>query len=111
MKPVEPIIDGVYQSFDGKTLDSGSAFGFIAANIAYALAHDEIGDDVAQLILETAEKFIQNKCFSWNSGIFLFKPDTFLEEINKYESSILKCCKESLDKQTIDLDINNQMSV
>jgi len=42
--------------FDGKTLDSGSAFGFIAANIAYALQHDEIGDDVAQLILETAEQ-------------------------------------------------------
>ncbi len=47
--------------FEGKTLDSGSAFGFIAANISYALAHGEIGDDVAELILETAEQLKGNK--------------------------------------------------
>ena len=56
--------------------------------------------------LETAQKLIQNECFTWNSGIFLFKPETFLEEINKYEPSILKYCKEALEKQTIDLDFN-----
>ena len=47
--------------FDGKTLDSGSAFGFIAANIAYAVEHDEIGDDVAALIIETAKQLKGNK--------------------------------------------------
>ena len=56
--------------------------------------------------LETAQKFILNKRFTWNSGIFLFKAETFLEEIKKYESSILKYCEESLDKQTIDLDFH-----
>lgn len=47
--------------FEGKTLDSGNSLGFISANISYALAHDEIGDDVAQLILQTAESLKGNK--------------------------------------------------
>ncbi len=56
--------------------------------------------------LRTAQELIQNKNFTWNSGIFLFKPETFLEEINKYEPSILKYCQESLEKQAIDLDFH-----
>ena len=86
-----------------------TGYGYIESEEIYN--HDSLkGTKIKRFIekpdLKTAEKFIQNKCFSWNSGIFLFKPDTFLEEINKYEPSILKFCKESLYKQTIDLDFH-----
>ncbi len=36
--------------FDGKSYDSGSRLGFIAANIAYSLADEEIGDSVLEIL-------------------------------------------------------------
>lgn len=42
--------------FDGHSYDSGSRLGFIQANLAYASADDEIGDDVKQTILMMAEE-------------------------------------------------------
>ena len=36
--------------FDGKSYDCGSRLGFIAANIAYGMDDDEIGNDVKQII-------------------------------------------------------------
>ena len=54
--------------------------------------------------LETAEILIRNKCFTWNSGIFLFKASVFLEEIKKFEPSILQNCEESIEHKIKDLD-------
>ncbi len=53
---------------------------------------------------ETAKEFINNKCFTWNSGIFLFKAKNILEEIKKFSPEILKCCEKSILKKLFDLD-------
>ena len=45
---------------------------------------------------ESAEKFIKNKCFSWNSGIFLFKASVILKELKKYHPQIIDICKKSI---------------
>ena len=42
--------------FEGQSYDSGSRLGFIQANLAYASADPEIGDDVRKLILEAAQE-------------------------------------------------------
>ena len=53
---------------------------------------------------ELAEKFILDKRFSWNSGIFMFKATTILNEFKKYAPLVLELCKESLSKSNFDLD-------
>ena len=53
---------------------------------------------------ETANKFIKDKRYSWNSGIFAFKATKIISEINKYYPEIIKNCKESLQKSKRDLD-------
>ena len=40
--------------------------------------------------LSYAKKLIQDKKYSWNSGIFLFKSKTIIKEINKYAPDILE---------------------
>ena len=52
----------------------------------------------------TAEKFIKDNKFSWNSGIFLFKAKEILKELEKFNPEIKEICKESLRKNLIDLD-------
>ena len=54
--------------------------------------------------LETAKKLVCDKRFSWNSGIFFFKAEIFLQEVIKYKENIYKLCKKSLLSNTLDLD-------
>ena len=49
-------------------------------------------------------KLIKNKCYTWNSGIFLFKAKQILGEIEKYNPEILECCKKSINNKSSDLD-------
>ena len=53
---------------------------------------------------DIAKKFIKNKYFSWNSGIFLFKASTILNELLKYEPDIFDTCKKSLKNSSLDLN-------
>ena len=46
---------------------------------------------------QSPKKFIRNKHFTWNSGIFLFKASTILEELLKYEPEIIEYCNRSLE--------------
>ena len=53
---------------------------------------------------DLAEKFLNNKSFSWNSGIFLFKASTILNELLKFEPEIVSICKNSLTDNLLDLN-------
>ena len=51
-----------------------------------------------------AEKFLKNKNFAWNSGIFLSKASTILNELSKFEPQIVDICKNSLSNNDLDLN-------
>ena len=53
---------------------------------------------------ETAQKFISDSRFTWNSGIFLFKASIILKELEKIAPEILLPCKKALEKNAEDLD-------
>ena len=53
---------------------------------------------------ETANKLIKDKRYTWNSGMFLFKTTSILNEIKNYSPDILNLCKKSLEKNLYDLD-------
>ena len=54
--------------------------------------------------LENAKKFSQDSRYLWNSGMFLFKAKTILDEVEKFSPDILDACKKSIDKSYSDLD-------
>ena len=54
--------------------------------------------------LERAKQLICDRRYTWNSGMFLFKASILLQEIEKYEPSILKSCKKALKDNILDLD-------
>ena len=53
---------------------------------------------------ETAYEFIKDKRYTWNSGMFLFKAKTILNEIQKSNPDIINQCKKALKKAVKDLD-------
>lgn len=51
---------------------------------------------------ETAAKFISTGGFYWNGGIFLFRADTFLNELGKRAPDILAACEAAMAASSVD---------
>ena len=51
-----------------------------------------------------ADYFSKRQNYFWNSGMFVFRCDRFLEEIGVFEPNILKACKNTLADSKRDLD-------
>ncbi len=54
--------------------------------------------------LDLAKQYIQSGDYYWNSGIFLFKARTMLEELEQFQPALLEECRQTLSKSKHDLD-------
>lgn len=52
----------------------------------------------------TAERYIASGNFFWNSGIFIFRADTYLSELEKHQPKIVRACQDALSKSKTDLE-------
>ena len=70
----------------------------------------EINKFVEKPQKKIAEKLILDKKYSWNSGMFVFKAKTYINELGRFEPKILKNCIDALKMSKKDLDferVNN----
>lgn len=81
-------------------------YGYIKAkkNLDYKKV---LGSEIERFIekpnKDLATKFIRDKRFAWNSGMFMFKASTILKEIKKYAPDIVTYCQESMRNKKKDL--------
>ena len=54
--------------------------------------------------LKTAQEYLATGLYSWNSGMFVFKAKTFLEELAKFEPEMARLSKESYSKAKVESD-------
>ncbi|WP_193162436.1 mannose-1-phosphate guanylyltransferase/mannose-6-phosphate isomerase [Enterobacter ludwigii] len=54
--------------------------------------------------LETAQQYLQDGGYLWNSGMFMFKASMFLKELKNFRPDILSTCEKSLLNAKEDLD-------
>lgn len=54
--------------------------------------------------LETAKQYVSSGDYCWNSGMFMFKAATYMEELSKYAPEIMTACREAVTKGRADLD-------
>ncbi len=111
MKVLDKALDQVKR---GKVITFGitpskpeTGFGYIESEKELdtnKLKGEKIVNFIEKPDLETAKKFVCDKRFAWNSGIFFFKAEVYLQELIKYKANIYEICKKSLLKSTLDLD-------
>jgi mannose-1-phosphate guanylyltransferase/mannose-6-phosphate isomerase len=53
---------------------------------------------------ERARQFVKSGTFYWNSGMFVFRADRYLEELARFRPDILQAVREAWDKRGQDLD-------
>lgn len=68
----------------------------------------ETGYSVSQFVekpdLKTAQKYVDNGEYYWNSGMFMFKASRYLQELEKYAPDMLNICKKAIEDESEDLD-------
>ncbi|MCT7004729.1 sugar phosphate nucleotidyltransferase, partial [Salmonella enterica subsp. enterica serovar Carrau] len=73
-----------------------TGFGYIKKGERVNDSSFQVESFVEKPDIETAKDYLKQNCYLWNSGMFMFKASTYLEELNKYRPDILSACKESL---------------
>ncbi|MGY5449840.1 mannose-1-phosphate guanylyltransferase/mannose-6-phosphate isomerase [Agarivorans sp. MS3-6] len=53
---------------------------------------------------KTAQSYLDNGNYYWNSGMFLFKASRYLEELNEHRPDIYKACEAAMDIAVSDMD-------
>ena len=53
---------------------------------------------------ETAEAFIESGDYTWNSGLYMFRADMLLAEIERLQPEILTACRNALEAAAPDID-------
>ena len=54
--------------------------------------------------LESAKDYIRSGDYLWNSSLFLFKADSYLEELSNFQPQIFDACRAALNNAKPDLD-------
>ena len=54
--------------------------------------------------LQTAEQYVNDGGYYWNSGIFLMRADCWLDEIERFRTDILAACRKAMTEGSQDSD-------
>lgn len=85
-----------------------TGYGYIKSGPAILVDHEQRGFGVERFVekpdLATAMEYLESGDYYWNSGMFLFKASTYLEELGKYRPDILSACQSAYESHFDDLD-------
>ncbi len=110
----EAIGVGLEQANQGKLVTFGivptrpeTGYGYVKGDKG-SKAQDSDWFDVDQFVekpdVDTARKYLDSGEYYWNSGIFMFRAATLIDELAIHAPGILKVCVEAHDSITQDLD-------
>ena len=113
-KFINAINVGINYAMDGRIVTFGVVPDFPSTGYGYIKSQEPIkkakveGFSIEKFIekpnFKKAKEFFSNPKYNWNSGIFLFKASTILQEINSYNPDILMFCKDALLGGSKDFD-------
>lgn len=102
---------GRTQAENGKLVTFGivpsspqTGYGYIHAGEEHEPGVFDVSRFVEKPDLSTAQSYIADGSYSWNSGIFMFKPSVYLQELNSSHPEIVKACEKALSAANNDLD-------
>ena len=89
-------------------------FGIVPAEAHTGYGYIKVGDETGDGFLvdafrekpdqATAEPYLQQGGYYWNSGMFMFKASRYLEELKAYRSDIFNACSKTVANVKSDLD-------
>ncbi len=86
-----------------------TGYGYIQKGTAIDAGQDGFQTSTIQAFVEkpdrpTAEGYLASGRYLWNSGMFLFRTDTILDEMQQRVPGIFRACEMAVDRAVVDLD-------
>ncbi|MES2625497.1 MAG: mannose-1-phosphate guanylyltransferase/mannose-6-phosphate isomerase [Pseudomonadota bacterium] len=78
-------------------------YGYIRRGAAVGDAY-QVQSFVEKPNLELAQTYLARQEYYWNSGMFMFSADVFLQELSKYAPDMLQCCESAWQAVRPDLE-------
>ncbi|HIF9056732.1 TPA: mannose-1-phosphate guanylyltransferase/mannose-6-phosphate isomerase [Photobacterium damselae] len=101
---VKSALDGMLVTFGIVPTHPETGYGYIKQGKAIGLGLNTVEAFVEKPNKEKAQEYFKSGLYSWNSGIFLFKASTYLNELKKYNSEIYDICQNAMLSSFSDLD-------
>ena len=99
---LEEIVSGFEEAKKGKIVTFGvvpnrieTGYGYIKCNKINGIS--EIDSFVEKPNYETAKNYIFSGDYLWNSGMFMFKPSVFVDQLELFDRDMLENCRDSLE--------------
>ncbi|WP_305459251.1 mannose-1-phosphate guanylyltransferase/mannose-6-phosphate isomerase [Photobacterium leiognathi] len=103
-KAKEAANDGMLVTFGIVPTHAETGYGYIKKGNQVGSSLYQVEAFVEKPDLRTAESYLSSKLYCWNSGMFLFKASTFLNELKKFNSEIYDICQSAIASTYSDLD-------
>jgi len=84
--------------------DANTGYGYIKLANDIARGIYEVEEFIEKPDFLTAQSYLKQGNYLWNSGMFVFKVDTFIIELNTYAPDIVKSVKNAINDAKKDLD-------
>ena len=81
-----------------------TAYGYIQRGESLGGDSFEISQFVEKPNKETAQAYLEQGSYLWNSGMFLLQARAYLEELGKHAPQMLACCREAMAAAEVDMD-------
>lgn len=96
-------ISGKLVTFGIEPSHPETGYGYIKAASSEASAQD-VEKFVEKPDLKTAESYLAEGGYYWNSGMFLFKASRYLEELKSFRPEMYDICLQSFKQRSTDMD-------
>lgn len=96
--------DGALVTFGIRPDRPETGFGYIRRGEAIGESAFRVAQFVEKPALATAESYVADGNYDWNSGMFLFKASRYLEELEQHAPAMLKAVRDAHASAKIDLD-------
>ncbi|RDL31283.1 mannose-1-phosphate guanylyltransferase/mannose-6-phosphate isomerase [Photobacterium damselae] len=103
-KAKEAANDGMLVTFGIVPTHPETGYGYIKQGKQLGSSLYQVEAFVEKPDLKTAESYLSSKSYCWNSGMFLFKASTYLNELKKFNSEIYDICQSAIESTYSDLD-------
>ena len=95
--------DGKLVTFGIVPTHAETGYGYIEQGIDVGVGGFKVSRFVEKPDLVTAQEYLANGSYFWNSGMFMFRASRYLEELETYRPDILAACRAALAGGSQDL--------
>lgn len=81
-----------------------TGFGYIRRGDPLDASTFRVAEFVEKPALDVAKQYLDSGDYEWNSGMFLFRADRYLEELGQHAATMLEAAHAALEKANVDLD-------